>query len=703
MARTKQTARLSTGGCAARRPLAWRSGPMKRQGREATADSGVAPIDYDLDYDRAFYAHFFKMAKVSQRLAPSYSVARIRKQKPKAAAANSDTPAAVATEPPAAPAAKKKRKTGEAQLQAPAAASAAAVAPAGESTPLVAAAGGASSDLVDDFDYYLNVSYNSCYDGDGMARLGRPKLNLVVALDISGSMSSSFTGGEENAQHAGRKSKLAVAVECIIAMMDHLKPDDIFGIIAFNHATHVIHPPARFGSIDVKTLKEDLRALSADGGTDLHKALLAATSQFNAEAAPDASKRIFFLTDLESDGRQFLEVTKANAAKSLWMSIVGIDVSLDSDLIEQVSAVAGANYSNALSEEGFKNVLNSEFDNGVTPTAFDIRTAIEPGSGWTLGRAYGMAELNQMSVGGPAVISSLFPCAHNAKGEGRGGATLFKLVREAPEVAPQAAATSSSKATTKKRKGPASADVAEAATGNMGDQQPPRVRITCSYRDTNGIRSSDTQEVAWVFDTPAVPSAVAPAAAGAAAAASSSASSDAADPVSSSSVFVSPGACFSDSAVRKACLLVQYVDVCTRYLALRCVPDQLQAAHRHLAEFCAHYRSEADALADRSLDAEVQIIDRWLALDAPIAAAATSPVASSPAQSTRSAAAAAAAAVSKPVPTPCSICMDEEQPKNILLLPCRHLCLCDSCAGSQQITVCPLCRGAVKEKIKLFV
>ncbi|OQR92650.1 hypothetical protein ACHHYP_03372 [Achlya hypogyna] len=48
----------------------------------------------------------------------------------------------------------------------------------------------------------------------------------------------------------------------------------------------------------------------------------------------------------------------------------------------------------------------------------------------------------------------------------------------------------------------------------------------------------------------------------------------------------------------------------------------------------------------------------------------------------------------------CVVCLSAT--KNVLLLPCKHLCLCASC--SQQITeVCPLCKGKIEAKTTVFI
>lgn len=64
------------------------------------------------------------------------------------------------------------------------------------------------------------MNFNSKYDGEGIRTHGRPVINLVVALDISGSMSSSFVGDDESGESA---SKLDVAKESILSILSQLK------------------------------------------------------------------------------------------------------------------------------------------------------------------------------------------------------------------------------------------------------------------------------------------------------------------------------------------------------------------------------------------------------------------------------------------------------------------------------------------------
>lgn len=46
----------------------------------------------------------------------------------------------------------------------------------------------------------------------------------------------------------------------------------------------------------------------------------------------------------------------------------------------------------------------------------------------------------------------------------------------------------------------------------------------------------------------------------------------------------------------------------------------------------------------------------------------------------------------------CVICRDEQ--KNVVLMPCRHLCLCTTCSGS--VHTCPLCRKQIRNILNVY-
>lgn len=49
----------------------------------------------------------------------------------------------------------------------------------------------------------------------------------------------------------------------------------------------------------------------------------------------------------------------------------------------------------------------------------------------------------------------------------------------------------------------------------------------------------------------------------------------------------------------------------------------------------------------------------------------------------------------------CVICL--ERPSNIVLVPCGHLCLCDTCDRARPVTQCPKCRADIVSHVKTFL
>lgn len=181
-----------------------------------------------------------------------------------------------------------------------------------------------------------------------------------------------------------------------------------------------------------------------------------------------------------------------------YVCVLGIDVSLSSSIIEEVSSVKGCNYSNVLSEEDFVNILNNEFDYSVTNIAFDIITNIEDNrhtskkSEWSFIKGIGMAELNNMKIGGPSHISSLFPSVLNKRGEGRGALTLYKLKHiyaKSEEKSKLPATTPTNTTTRSKRKLAASTLSSSTTIDSASDTESmneieTELSLSCSYVNT---------------------------------------------------------------------------------------------------------------------------------------------------------------------------------------------------------------------------
>ena len=120
----------------------------------------------------------------------------------------------------------------------------------------------------EEFEYYMNVGLNENFD---VNKMKRGKLNLMIVLDNSGSMSSGF-------DYSSSETKMVVANKAVIALLSHLNNDDRLGVLSFNSDFTLIQPMTFVKDINMDQLKKDILAIKPGGGTNMEMAYSAATS-----------------------------------------------------------------------------------------------------------------------------------------------------------------------------------------------------------------------------------------------------------------------------------------------------------------------------------------------------------------------------------------------------------------------------------------
>jgi uncharacterized protein YegL len=384
MARTKQTARKSTGGKAPRQTAVFQTyakrkqAEAKQQGKKEVTEAeleAAAPVEvtYDVSYESSFYAHHFVAQPTTTELfMPSFGVA----------------------------------------------------------TTINSLENGNKNT-----EHWLSVNFNSCLDGQGIRTHG-VHLHLVITLDISGSMSNKFEGEPG-------KTKLQVAQQSLLTLLKQLSPDDALGIVLFNHSATVLQPIEKLSSINRKKLEADILNLRANGGTTITRAIEVASDLYNSAADKKGlkddnnmiSRRIFFLTDMEvstTDGQTFLQHIQQNAQKqTIWSTVVGVGLDLGAEVIQSVSRTIGCNYCNVRNARTFDELMNTEFHYTVSPIAFNIELSLT-GERYTIEQGYGSPEIHQLlnEIKTRQIIKLVteFPSPMNDKNEVRGGCLLFKII-----------------------------------------------------------------------------------------------------------------------------------------------------------------------------------------------------------------------------------------------------------------------------------
>ena len=276
--------------------------------------------------------------------------------------------------------------------------------------------------------YYLSVGLNS---GINEGDFKRKKLNLVVVLDISGSMGSQFNSYyyDKKQNSSERKSKMEIANEAIVSMLDHLKDDDSLGVVLFDDRAYPVKPLRKVAYTNMKAIKKHILDLKDRGGTDWSAGYRTGLKYFDKIKKKGYENRIIFITDAmpnsgELNKDRLFGMAKKASKKGIHTTFIGVGVDFNANLVEYVSKTRGANYYSVHSSKEFKKRMDKEFDYMVTPLVYDLELKLAS-KGYKIDAVYGSPQAN-LSTGSIMKVNTLFPSASDGK-RNKGGVILLRL------------------------------------------------------------------------------------------------------------------------------------------------------------------------------------------------------------------------------------------------------------------------------------
>ncbi|MGB7544568.1 MAG: VWA domain-containing protein [Methanothrix sp.] len=285
-------------------------------------------------------------------------------------------------------------------------------------------------------EYYLSLGINS-----GIRDFQRTKLKLVVVLDYSGSMGSGFDqyyydrfGNMVEVDQRGpesSKTKMQIADESVAGLLDHLNPEDRFGMVIFSDEAFLLDPLTEMADKNPDKLRSSILAIKETYGTNMEAGMEKGTALFDRLLPQDADyeNRIIFLTDAmpnlgETGDLPLYRMLEDNADRGIYTTFIGIGVDFNTELIENITKIKGANYYSIHSADEFKQRLEDEFDFMVTPLVFDLRLRLDA-PGYEIQKVYGSPEAD-LATGDLMKVNTLFP-SRAEEGAVRGGVILVKL------------------------------------------------------------------------------------------------------------------------------------------------------------------------------------------------------------------------------------------------------------------------------------
>lgn len=284
--------------------------------------------------------------------------------------------------------------------------------------------------LSGDAEAWLSVGLES---GLKAAEFERPDLNLVIVLDVSGSMSGTLDsyyydnpGERPGFEHS---TKMAAANRAVAGLTDHLGPGDRLGIVLFDDMAHVARPLLPMNGTDRDQLKDNVMGIYPDGGTYMEAGMRAGTELFGNVTDDGRANRIIFLTDAmpnigDTSPGGLLHMVESNAENGIHTTFVGMGLDFNTELIDIISKVRGANYYSVHSADEFNQRMVDEFDFMVTPLVFDLEMSVSSDD-WAISRVYGSPDADR-STGTILHVNTLFPSS-SVDGEVRGGIILIRL------------------------------------------------------------------------------------------------------------------------------------------------------------------------------------------------------------------------------------------------------------------------------------
>lgn len=287
---------------------------------------------------------------------------------------------------------------------------------------------------------WLSAGLHSNLDADSYHR--RP-LDLVIVLDISGSMSSGFSSYyyDRFAAHHTKSTddenepdgtKMEVATRCLAALLDHLNPGDRLGIVLFDNQAYLAKPLRDVTNTDLNAIAGHILDLEPRGGTNMEDGMKMGLEMLRPVAdGADAGRehRIIFLTDAQPNTWQEGEETlfgmaRAAADQKIHTTFVGVGVDFQTELTEEITKMRGANYFAIHSATEFRKRMDRDFDYLVDPLVFNLSLRLSSRNSRII-KVYGSPEANS-ATGTLLHVNTLFPSPPEADGV-RGGILLVKL------------------------------------------------------------------------------------------------------------------------------------------------------------------------------------------------------------------------------------------------------------------------------------
>jgi Ca-activated chloride channel homolog len=207
----------------------------------------------------------------------------------------------------------------------------------------------------------------------------RKPVNLSVVLDRSGSMSE--------------ESKIDYAKAALRALVDQLRPEDIFSLVIYDDVVEVLRPAERVGR-DKEEIRAIVNEIAPRGWTNLGGGMLEGFHQVEKNTGREYINRVVLLSDgLANQGitdpERLSGIARKQRDRAISLSTIGVGLDYNENLMVALSETGGGNYYFLESSRNLASVLRKEFDRLGDVMAQNVTIELELGHGVRLLDAIG--------------------------------------------------------------------------------------------------------------------------------------------------------------------------------------------------------------------------------------------------------------------------------------------------------------------------
>lgn len=222
----------------------------------------------------------------------------------------------------------------------------------------------------------------------------RPKLALTVCVDTSSSMMG---------------QKIEYAKRSILKLIDHLKPDDHLGIVAFATDASTIAPLTRLMEGKKDEMRKLVNNLRASGNTNFAGGMLSAIDMLkNADLGASYIHRLIMFTDGEANTgpatqtADIIRFFKANAPDYITASAFGYGKGVhdfNAAFLTEFAREAKGNYAHVEDPDNALKAFGTELGGLISTYATNIHVTVTPLAGHTISRVVSDVDADEEVTG----------------------------------------------------------------------------------------------------------------------------------------------------------------------------------------------------------------------------------------------------------------------------------------------------------------